>query len=408
VLCTLALLPLTSLAEKKAITYVKNNRRSTIVGEVTKTDGGYDVKTEFGTIRLTNKEIVEIRDLAGEGNSFERRLKAIAPNDLDALADLATWAIEQEMYDEAESVIEKIQKVSPGHRRAALLEQRLKELQKQQNGTGPVRPQPRRPRVGPASREWLVSEEDVNTIRREELSGREDDLPITLRDNLARRFAQSWSGRDEFRDPDFTDRFYSWSPKRQAMFIMEKTQPGSSFRDDIVVLKDPKFMRDFASDVWPLVENSCASPSCHGGNRPRGGLMLIRGSQADPRVRYTNFVLLDGTRDKRSRRLINRDDPERSLLLEYLLTEDAQKYSHPRDISPVFKDRGDRRYRKIHDWVSRLQVYPTRPDYSKLDFRPPFNIKLQFRNPTARLLLGDKAFEDAMSGDEEDKPAGGS
>ncbi len=388
------MLPAMSLAQKKLVTYQRNNVTKTIAGEVTQTDQGYLVQTEYGPVNLKREEVIKIVDVVQGEDTFDARREKIDDNDLNSLSDLAKWAMDREMYDDAESLLEEILRKNPNHQRSQLLKVRLKELRKQaqtDNSRGnPVRPVPR---GTPAQREWLVSMDDIYTIRREELWSADSNTTFQLREDLARRYAQAMRGQKEFRDPNFYDRFLAWGPSRQAGFILNKTKPGNAFRKDILVLRDPQFMQDFTSQVWPLVQNSCASPNCHGGNRPRGGLMLLRNPNANLQMRYTNFVILDGMRDKQGRKVLDRDNPERSLLLEYLLTEDARKYSHPRPIQPVFENRGDRRYRQIYNWVNNLVFYPTRPDYSQLDFKAPFNMKLQFRDPTAAILLGDKASE---------------
>jgi hypothetical protein len=389
-LCVLTFLACVAAAQQQAVTYVRNNQRRTLVGEVEETAEGYKVKTDYGTVMLTKQEVVSITDVADTDDEYATRKAKLKEGDLDGLTDLAQWAMNEGMLDRAEADLQTVLKQEPGNARARLLLQRLATLRQQQNGgaAGPAR----RPRPGGGNRqEWLVSMEDVYHIRREELWSSEPQLGIQLRNNVARRFARAMAGQEEFRDPDFADRFLGQNDLRQAEFIIRKTAPGSEFREDIIIKTDPRFMRRFNREIWPLIEQSCASPSCHGGRKARGGLKLFPGGNGEPRVRYTNFLILDGTRDGQGRPILNRGAPEDSLLLEYLLPEDAQKYKHPKKLTPRFSDRTDRKYRAVQDWIARLENFPKRPDYSVLDYKPPFGMKLQFVNPTAVHIFGPGA-----------------
>jgi hypothetical protein len=389
-LCVLTFLASVAMAQQKAVTYVRNGQRRTLVGEVEETDGGYQVKTEYGTVVLTKQEVVNIADVVDTDDAYARRKAKLKAGDLEGLIDLAQWAMGEGMLDRAQADLQTVLEEEPGNARARLLLQRLKTLRDQQNG-GQARPvRPGRPRPG-ARQEWLLSMEDIYRIRREELWSSEPQLGIELRDNLARRFAKAMAGKEEFRDPDFANRFLGQNAMRQAAFIIRKTSPGSPFRKDILIKGDPSFMREFTREVWPLIERNCASPSCHGGPKARGGLKLFTGGAGDPRVRYTNFLILDGTRDDQGRPIFNRSAPEDSLLLEYLLPEDAQKHKHPKKLPTLFSDRMDRKYRRVHNWVGWLVNFPNRPDYSKLEYKPPFEMKLQFVNPTANLIFGSGA-----------------
>jgi hypothetical protein len=385
-LCVLTLLACVAAAQQKAVTYVRNNQRRTLVGEVEKTAGGYQVKTDYGTVMLTKEEVVSIADVADTDDEYAKRKAKLKAGDLDGLIDLAQWAMNEGMLDRAQADLQTVLDKQPRNARARLLLQRLATLREQQNGGGGPAVRNRRPRQGD-----LLSMEDIYRIRREELWSSEPQLGIELRDNLARRFAQAMAGKEEFRDPNFADRFLAQNALRQAAFIIRKTSPGSPFRKDILIKTDPRFMRQFSREIWPMIEQNCATPSCHGGRRARGGLKLFGGGSADTRVRYTNFLILDGTRDAQGRPIFNRGAPEDSLLLEYLLPEEAQKYKHPRKLTPRFGDRMDRQYRSVQQWIGRLENFPNRPDYSNLEYKPPFGMKLQFVNPTADLIFGPGA-----------------
>ncbi len=80
---------------------------------------------------------------------------------------------------------------------------------------------------------------------------------------------------------------------------------------------------------------------------------------------YTTFVLLDQMQTRHGP-LINRSNPEESVLLSYLLPPEAVSRAHPPvgrgpSFKAVIRDREERLYTAVLDWIDMLAV--PRPEY---------------------------------------------
>jgi hypothetical protein len=94
-----------------------------------------------------------------------------------------------------------------------------------------------------------------------------------------------------------------------------------------------------------------------------------RGSQRSESYAYTTFALLERMQTSQGR-LIDRDDPEGSVLLGYMLPSKDNPQAHPpvrgnRPISPVLHNRRSPAYRSVVDWINSLST--PWPDYG-LDY----------------------------------------
>jgi hypothetical protein len=373
-------------AEKKAVTYERNGRRLTIQGEVTRTQTGYDVKTDLGTISISNRELVEITEIVDPATEYARRRAEIQDNQTDKLLELADWAVKRGLLQQARKDLQLVLKQQPDNIRADIMLRRVNAMLAGDDDDDDDANDNQR-----QDNKDLLSMEDIYAVRREELDSGDKSVAIELRNNLPRRFARSMQGQGDFRDADFERTFLSWKPIRQARYIMRHTQPGSALREDIIIKSDPGFMVDFTREVWPIVQRNCARTKCHGGDRARGGLKLFLSKS--PRARYTNFVILTGVRNDKSLPIINRITPERSLLVEYLLPRKVARFPHPTKIPPLF-ERGDRKYRRLVKWAGSLDHFPRVPDY-RLQYKPPYGMKLIFR---------DKSGVSDLLPDKDDKP----
>jgi len=131
----------------------------------------------------------------------------------------------------------------------------------------------------------------------------------------------------------------------------------------VKILTDPKRMREFERKVQPIVLRGCATSACHGG-AGAGTLQLFNDRTRTPATTYANFYCLDEY-EKDGRRLINRDQPDQSLLLSFGLPADERAAGlpgHPTPIKPVFRSTSNRDYQTMLDWLMSLSI--ERPDYA--------------------------------------------
>ncbi len=373
-------------------------------GEVVKQDdGSVQIKTDSGVVVTVAKDqIVSITDVVTPEDKYLKLSAKADPKSFEDQYKLAEWAFKAELYKEAKKAIARALKLRNNVKARALslqIESRLKAAAlskvepKDEPGPKPRTTQP----WGSSTRlkpEWLVSIEDIYKIRLEEI--REDDsaVSINFKNDVIERFIKSMRGRDEFEAPGADDAFRALSRSRKVVYMLGKIdRDDTSFRRDIEVRTDPKFMTEFRSRVWPIVSQYCAAAHCHGGDVARGGLKLFSVSGKYEKVDYTNFLILSSY-SKNGRRLIYRDNPAKSLLLQYALPKDQAEYQHPGKIEPkAFRNRRQASYRKIHAWIRSLKG-PISPNYRVL-WKPPFGMKL---NLSGRPAL--PASETAPSTDE--------
>lgn len=378
-----------ALGQVKVVTLKSGSQ---VTGQVVKTDGKYEVTLESGIVVVFSEEdVVSIAEATTPQSGYEKRRAEIDPDDPDDHYRLAEWAYEQDMLEIARRELNAALELKPDHERSRLLlrqvRARLAARTRPASTTGPAEPEPDVP--SGMRRDWMLGEEDVYRIRRAELRDT-DRVVIKYRNDVIDRFIRRMEGYREFERQDFSDTFRGWSDIRQTRYILrELDDPQAPLARDILIETDPQFMVDFRNRVWPMVAQRCAGGNCHGGQRVVGSLRLFNVPGRNERVEYTNFALLDGLVADGAR-MIDRDRPEESLLLQYLLPEDQAQNKHPTRLTPAFPSRRSGGYRRVETWIRELRG-PPHPRY-ELEYDPPFGMSLQFRSLPS-VLRRDRATE---------------
>jgi hypothetical protein len=344
------------------------------------------IKTSFGTLSFAAREVVSVEDVTSPQQEYKALLEKIDPKDAEARYALAEWALQRNYLEIAKGELQEALKLKPGTDKYRWL---LKDVEARLKKTEPAVPAevktPATAETATAGKAELLGEEDIYHVRLEEL--REDDVvSIEFRNRVIDRFVAQMRGKADFRRPNFADEFMAFPPVKKAVYMLRQVAPDDApIKDDIVVKSDPNFVVNFRARVWPVVSQACASASCHGGgDKPRGGLRLFPGS--GPRTDYTNFVILDGWLSG-GRRVINRNSPERSLLLQYALPAEQAKVHHPGDIPAFAESRQAPTYLMIAEWIESL-AGPPHPDY-RLKWTAPFGMKLDTSGQTSWVLTSE-------------------
>ncbi len=353
-------------AAKEQAVILKDGRR--ITGEVVKTDGGYEVQTVAGPIVVSADQVLRIEDVATPRSEFERRLAKVDRSDPKALYDLAVWARKRRLLRQAQDLLEQALKLKPDFE-SAQLQLRLVKIELSKT-TRPRKTTTAAGRVPRVAGRLLLRQEDIYRIRLLEL-GENDNVVIEFRNRVLDRFVQSMRGAGIFRFPDGRRRFYGAKPVQQARYILDNTDREDPLRDDILVKTDPAVMRRFRTRIWPIIQKNCATSSCHGGVRTPAAakFRLYPGPATNDRLVYTNFYILHKWQ-RSGRRLINRGDREMSLLLQYGLPSDLARLSHPVPTNRAFRNREDRNYRLVENWIGQLR-YPLLPPGYRIKLRIP-------------------------------------
>ena len=372
------LLVMASLAGAKPQTvYTKDGKKYT--GEVKKTADKYFIRTEFmGTVEVSASNVLRIEDIRTEEDFYTAERAKIKPGDPQGHFDLAMalWNKGGKRGNKAFLELAKVElaealRIKPDFDKASLqlriVEAKLKTIVEPTTAEAAL------------DRKLLLPLSDIPNIRFEELRA-DDRVVVKLRNDAIEQFIKTMHGKLEFKQAGFDDVFRGWPRVRQVVYIRENGDRFENpFRADILVDSDPKFMVEFRRLIWPLVQNYCASHRCHGAAKGQGKLKLFAHSNIE-QVDYTNFAILRGLKHK-GNRIIYRDHPDLSLLLQYGLPRELAETPHGREIEILFKDRRDPNYRRVLAWIRSLDG-PGQPRYG-LEYKPPFGMKLDFGEGTS-------------------------
>ncbi len=160
-------------------------------------------------------------------------------------------------------------------------------------------------------------------------------------------------------------------PHEKLRAIVRET--GFKHLDRIEIQTDTEVFTNFRRRVLPLVTQSCARGGCHSGNASHA-FRLPAGAKTSDTYAYTVFALFD-TMQSHAGPLIDRESPEKSVLLKYMLPQERNEHPHPNRAGrgPAFKsvlrDASDPLYGPIVDWIASLRR--PRPEY-RLEWENPY------------------------------------
>jgi hypothetical protein len=131
------------------------------------------------------------------------------------------------------------------------------------------------------------------------------------------------------------------------------------YTEQVVINNDPANLAEFKTGVNVFVLQNCATAPCHGGNGA-GDFRLLRAS--DNASIYTNFYIMSMYTTKNGGRVIDRDNPERSLFIQYALPKQQAATAHPGDVDVrKIASMQDPRFQQMVQWVQSLAL--PRPNY---------------------------------------------
>jgi len=154
--------------------------------------------------------------------------------------------------------------------------------------------------------------------------------------------------------------FYSLTVNDQVHEILTRGTP--EMRRDIQILSDPPALFQYRRQIQPFLIANCATSGCHGGPTGAAKFHLVTPAESEL-AGYTNFYILQNYTKavkadssvfgKGDLRMIDRQQPERSILLQYALPGAIAEYDHP-DVPgyrPAVRGLNDPRYHQILDWI---------------------------------------------------------
>ncbi|MBS3735108.1 MAG: hypothetical protein KGY99_09310 [Phycisphaerae bacterium] len=330
-----------------------------IVGEVVKSGDTYTITTPGGvTMRVAADNVESIEDIVTPQDEYDDQAAGEDLSDPLVRYRLGRWASDKGYLQIAERELTKAIELRDGEFEMAQL--LLKQVRQRIAATEDTGADDGGDAAddGVAAKH-LMTMEDVNRIRRHEL--REDEeVAVSFKNNVRRRFVRANHGKGDFKEPGFERTFWRMSPLEQARYILKHTdETERAMRDDILLRRDPQFMVTYQRDIWPLIRNSCATAGCHGEKAAEGTFRLFPIAGNLTRAHYTNFYILS-THAVDGWKLIDRDHPDLSLLVQYGLPARYAERRHPSAIEPIFRDRDDPKYRRLVDWIESLDGPPFR------------------------------------------------
>jgi hypothetical protein len=132
----------------------------------------------------------------------------------------------------------------------------------------------------------------------------------------------------------------------------------AKYMEGVTLTSDPVTILNFKLNVHTYVLQNCATSECHGGEKG-GNFRLVNPASSSEQM-YTNYYIM-AMYSNAEGFVIDRANPEKSLLLQYGLPWAVATIKHPKVEVRKLTGLSDPRYLKMLDWVKSLGL--TRPNY---------------------------------------------
>ncbi|MCP4251329.1 MAG: hypothetical protein GY778_30200 [bacterium] len=283
-------------------------------------------------------------------DEYKQRVRALADDDLSGHYKLALWCKEQEAYKLLRRQCNHILQRNPKHEQARLLRE-LAERKLDADGGDDEDGGGREANRGKLGR--ILDKEDIQKLRRMELHlDRRERVAVRFQGSVLKEFFDEYRDSGELEDATQGKAFVRLPPPEKAQVIL-RVAP-ETYGQQVELTTDPARFVDFERKVLPVVLENCATSACHGTNGV-GRFRLYNDKVMPTRLVYTNYLIMhEFTQD--GDRVIDRHDPERSLILRYGLGSADPDGGHPVPIAAPFSSTNDRKYRAIRDWIETLSL----------------------------------------------------
>ncbi len=349
----------TALAARGVVT---TNNGQTFEGEIVEEVNSVLVIRQGIQTRIPRDEIQSMRMVADPVEQIRKDRASLRKDDVAGRIALSRRAFQLREYALAREIAQEAADIDPNStdaadmllliRRQVALEQRASRVAQAQR-TNPIVAGAPSPEL--ALPIQLLDARDMNALRQAELqAGDEQFIRVRFENDVRRRFASQ---------PQTNARqFAELSAFQQALMIIREGD--AQMRDDVILMGEPIAIRSFRT-VQRSILNGCATAQCHGSLA--GGNFVLFPLQETEQVTFTNFYLLmKYARINREQpagifggagariRMIDRQRPEQSLLLQYGLPRQFAEIPHP-DVPgfrPLFVNANDPVYRRVFAWIS--------------------------------------------------------
>jgi hypothetical protein len=354
---------------------VKTRDGRTFQGEIEDKPEAVTITIHGVRTTIPRDDIESVEIIVSAVADLKARVARLDPQDVNGRVQLAREAFGIRDYDLAREILDSALAIDADHTEARRMLEivngqiRLERTKVEPPpAPAPPRPQP----VPPAQVERrLLTPADIEAIHRKELKSNDKDVRIRFYGDVKRRFAES-------QNMTYAE-FNQKGAVEQALAIWNDGD--ASMREQVRIQSDPPALREFKTQIQPMVISSCATTACHGGGAG-AGLVLFNPAENDA-LSYTNFYILQsyarklgtggGVFGDGSKRMINRGRGDESLLANYGLPAAISEYDHPlvngRAITPAFRNKEDAKYKMVVSWMNDA-LSQFEPEYG-IHYTPP-------------------------------------
>lgn len=379
-ICGLLAFGALSLA-KPAVVITQSGQR--YEGDVTEKANEVIINIRGVETRISRDEIAAIEYSKSFDDEFNDRLSKLTEGDAAGRIELARWAMQQEQYTKARDALELALQADPNSAEATqmltLVRSQMRVANQSRNNTprsaNAAEIDQKREDLNAIQRN-LLHEDDVQKIRRIEWKQGDTGVRVRVDSKLAKQYAdmrqQRWEDFGRLKQAD------------QARAILDDQNATPEQRAGVTIMNDPPAIADFRRSVQPIILNGCATSGCHGG--PDAGKFTLVSPATTDEATYTNFYVLTNYKKQLQTvvpaggifggmteiEMIDRGNPQRSLLVQYSLPADVAEFDHPavNNYQPLFQNVFEARARPMIAWIER--TLRLNPDASGINYTPTF------------------------------------
>jgi hypothetical protein len=344
-------------------------------GEITERGGEVVIRVK-GIESTLNRDDIAAIVYGTFVERFEKALAALKPDDVAGRVALGRDALGRGAYDQANKAAGAALDIDPLDRPARDLMSAIEQQQRAASAAvtpkTPATPEAETPREKPAD---LISEELINTIRQSELRAEDSRVRIRFANNVRKRYVDSQANLTY-------GEFIKQSETEQALEMLRNGK--KELVPDIIVATDPPMLLEYNRRVQTVVLQGCATSQCHGGGS-KGSMPLVSPARSteESMINFHTLVTYQASVGEKTdtggifsgpaaRKLIDRESPDRSLLLEFGLPKNRTQSPHPevKGYNGIFRDSNDPQYKLILNWINELKKPSPNYEMSKPSTQP--------------------------------------
>ncbi|MEM7624642.1 MAG: hypothetical protein AAF333_03325 [Planctomycetota bacterium] len=300
---------------------------------------------------------------------YHKKRAALADDDLDGRYELAKLMYEEDALSLARRELVSLQREFPDVARVGellnVVEAKLKleqtrsdHRQDRSRAGGTDRSEDRPGRQGPSDEHPYLTADQINLIRVYEVDL--DTKPrVTVSSRAINQLFERYGDRDAVPRGRRERSEFKRLPGYEQLDMFFRVQARDLY-DQIIIRTEPEPLSQYRRSVNSQYVARFFAPTF--GQGAIDGLLLFNGRPDDEAEAYTNFYFLTTFRYE-GNSLIDRDDPEMSLLLQWGLDREAAKFPAP-DVAgwrPQFRSTQDADFRRYVEWIGSL--FDGEPDY---------------------------------------------